>query len=221
MKKDPTERLLYRIANITLSFLMINFWFLLTNIFFMISVLVLEPQMENILFYIISLIPTGPALAACFASMDQFLQDGDINATRTFFSNYKKNFKSSCMYWLSQLFLILIFSFNSIYIRENTTLSFLLPLLLALFACILLTNLYAFPLLTRYHITLKNLWIISMISLYKYWYQTLLNLFIVAAFIFLFFQYPLVITFSFASVMPYLLMYNLRNVLKEIGENYQ
>jgi len=221
MKKDLTEQLFYRITNTTLIFLVINLHFLLANFLFFACLLLFELRIENILIYLVAFIPTGPAIAASFASMGKLIEDGDINATATFFKSYKQNFWVSLKFWLSQLALISIFLFNYIYIREFSTLTFLIPLFLALLMVILLANLYAFPILIRFNITVKNLWIISIISLYKYWRHTLINTTLTIAFLFLYFHYPLIVMLSFASVAPYLIMYNLRRLVKDIGKDYQ
>ena len=221
MKKDLTERFFYRITNTMLTFFMINLYFLLANFLFLACLLLFEPRIENILVYFATLIPTGPALAACFSSMGKLVKEGEINATETFFKNYKQNFKISFQFWLSQLLVLLIISFNYIYIRETSTLTFLIPLLLGLLINILLINLYAFPILTRFHITLKNIWILSISSLFKYWHCSLLNASATVAFLLLYFHYPLIITLSFMSVLPYLIMYNLRVFLKELEDYLQ
>ena len=220
MKKDLTERIFYRVTNSVLIFLMVNLYFLLMNFLFFACLLLFEPRIENTIIYLVALIPTGPAIAACFSAMGELIKEGEISATAAFFKGYKQNFKISLQFWLTQLLLILIFSFNYFYIRETMNLTFLLPLLLALLAGILFTNLYAFPILTRFNITVKNLWIISISSLYKYWQRSLLNAAITVTFLFLSFHHPLIIILSFASVIPYLIMYNLRNFLKELEDYY-
>lgn len=218
--KDFTDKLYYRVINTALTFFMINFWFLFANSLFITVFFLLELTTENALFYILSLIPTAPAVAASFFAMGRFLEDGDINATQTFFKGYKKNFKSALKYGISQIIIISILGFNYLHLRLTPNLSFLIPLTLALLVGVLLTNLYAYPILVRYHITLKNLWIIAIISLYKHWVRTLLNLVIVVSFLLLFFHYPAIIIVSFASVAPYLIMYISKDVLVEISETY-
>jgi len=218
--KDFTDKLYYRVANTALTFLMINLWFLLANSLFITVFFLFELTIENSLFYILSLIPTAPAVAASFFAMGQFLEDGDINATQTFFKGYKKNFRPALMYGMSQIILICILGFNYLHLRLTPNLSFLIPLTLILLVGVLLTNLYAFPILVRYHITLKNLWIVAIVSLYKHWVRTLLNLFIVVSFLLLFFHYPSIIIVSFASVVPYLIMYISKDVIIKIGETY-
>ena len=218
--KDFTDKLYYRIINTALTFFMINFWFLLANSLFITVLFLFELTTENALFYILSLIPTAPAVAASFFSMGRFLEDGDINATQTFFKGYKKNFKAALKYGISQIIFMSILGFNYLHLRLTPNLSFLIPLTLALLVGVLLINLYAYPILVRYHITLKNLWIIAIISLYKHWVRTLLKLAIVVSFMLLFFHYPAIIIVSFASVTPYLIMYISKDVLIKIDETY-
>jgi len=220
--KDFTDKLYYRIINTALTFLMINFWFLVTNGLLIFVFIIFELSTANAIFYLISMLLTAPAMAASFFAMGKFLEDGDINATQTFFNGYKKNFKSAFYYGISQVILISILSFNYISLRESAGLSqLILPLTVILLVGVLLTNLYAFPILVRYNITLKNLWVISIISLYKYWPKTLINLFFTVSFILLFFQHTIITSLVIASVLPYIIMYNFKNVLIKIGETYQ
>lgn len=220
MRRDFTDRFYYRVLNTALTFFTINFWFLVTNGLFIIVLFLFEPTIENAVIYILSTILTAPAIAASFFAMGKLLEDGDINATQMFFQGYRKNFKSAFSYGFSQLVLISILSLNYLYLLESN-LHVLLPITLILMIGVLLTNLYAFPLLVRYNITLKNLWIISIVSFYKYFPKTLLNLFVTVSFGFLLFHHATIVFLTIASVLPYIIMYNLKDVLVKIGEQYQ
>jgi len=220
MKNDFTERLFYKIGNTILIFFAINIYFLFANALFIVTLILIDARIENILFYLISLIPTGPALAASFSAMNKMLEEKDINAASVFIKAYRTNFKQASKYWTTLLSIMAISIINYTLVGGSDQLRFLVPLFLVVMFLILTTSLYAFPLITKFHLNLRSLWIISLLSVYKYWLKTIVNLLLTVSFIMLFFQFPLIITFSFGSIIPYIIMNNLKGYLIDIESTY-
>lgn len=211
-----TERPLFIIINYIYMLFMINIYFVFSNLLFFYGYFFADTAFDYLAIIFISLIPMGPALAAVFYTMGKLVREKEISPMKDFIKGYKQNFKISLSYWLGQLSLLFILTLNYYYITRTGELTGLLPLFLSLGFFLLTLNLYAFPILTRFEMKTKNLWILSAYCFFKHWKLTLLNLTTVISFVFIYYQFASLLFLFFSSLLAYFLMYNLRNLFERL-----
>jgi len=165
---------------------------------------------------LLSLIPTGPALGAVFYTMGKLEREKEISPLADYIKGYKQNFRVALLYWIPQLLLLFIFFNNYYYITRTGNFSVFILLNVCLIIFVLALNLYAFPILVRFEMTLKNLWIISCLYFFKHWKSTFLNMTTLLSFAIIYFQFPFITLLFLASILPYFVMRNLRKLLEEM-----
>lgn len=214
--KMITEKPIFIIANYIYTFFIINIYFILSNSLFFYGYYFANSAFDYYAIVFILLIPMGPALAAVFYTIGKFIREKEISPLQDYLKGYKKNFKISLSYWLIQLSLLFILSINYHYITQTGALAILLPFFIVLALFILSLNLYAFPILSRFEIKLKNLWIVSAYYFFKYWKLTLLNLTTIISFVFIYYQFASTLFLFFSSVVTYFIMFNLKNLFQRL-----
>lgn len=104
-------------------------WFFLTTLAFNLSQLALfaiflfvEPSLTNIVWYLLGLIPVGPALAALYAACIYTIEYRDYSEPlKLYWRLFKANFLDSLKIWLPFLLLIYLFSVNINYYTNYST----------------------------------------------------------------------------------------------------
>ena len=217
MNKYVTEKPLYIVANYIYAFFMTNLYFLIANLLFFFVYFSIELTAGLVWILFISLIPVGPAIGALLYNMGKLVREKEISPTRDFFKGYVKNFKISVLFWLIQLvfFMVLITNLRQTELELQPILAifyFILVFFLFLVSC------YGFAILSRFEVTLKNLYIISAYYVFKYWKRTLLNLGGAIFSLLLFIQFPIFATLFLASGVGWALMSNLKAILADMED---
>ena len=210
------DKPLFVIVNNFYNFFIINLYFMLSNVLFVYVTFFTDLGFAALGLILLSLIPMGPALGAVFYTMGKLQREKEISPLADYLKGYKQNFKLSLLYWLPQLVLFFILFNNYYYITRTGNFSIFIFLTLFLIVFVLGLNFYAFPILVRFEMRVKDLWIISCLYFFKHWKLTFLNLTTLLSFAVIYFQFPFITLLFFASLLPYLMMFNLRKILAEM-----
>lgn len=208
MAKLINERPLYIFAQYIYYFIIANLQFLLANLLFIIALLFFEWTLDNILVFYIALLPAGPSLCALYAMMGKLIRTKDIRPFMDFWKYYRQLFKISFTYWFIQWTVIVILLVDIRY--TNLNMSVLSPALWVLLIFSLFIMLYAIPILTRFEVRLKNLLIVSVYSIFKFFKTTLLHLSTLASLIFIYLFAPSFSILFCMSVVAFFIMFNMR-----------
>lgn len=211
MSRSILDRPIYTFTRYVYYFFIVNFYFLTCNILFLVSFYLVEFIFENILLFYIALIPTGPSITAVLATMRKLVVEKTISPTRDYFKTYKQNFWPTMKYWLIQLTIFLILSIDIFYSinRSNIFSPFFLILMIVCFFIML----YAFPIISRFEVKIKNLFIVSIYANFKFIKKTILNATTVLAFGFIYWKFPSLSVLFSVSLIGYFVMYNLQKPL--------
>jgi len=212
-----TEKPLFIIANHIYVIFLTNIYFIASNVLFLFLYTFVEIRSAGILILFITLLPIGPSIGALLYSMGKLVREKEISPTRDFFQGYKKNFKISLLFWLAQLLMLTVLITN---LHQN---ELELHAILAIFFFILifflfLVSCYGFAILSRFEMKLKDLYVLSIYYIFKYWKRTLLNLFGGIFALLLYIQFPVISIFFLASGIGWMLMSNLKSVLAGLEE---
>src|SRR5690625_1166706 len=119
-------------------------------------------------------------------------------------------------YWLIQLTIMLILSVDIFYsVNRSNIFS---PLFLILLIVCLFIMLYAFPIISRFEVKIKNLFIVSLYSNYKFPKATILNATTVLAFDVIYWNFPSLSVLFSIILIGYFIMYNLQEPLSYLEE---
>src|SRR5690625_6434312 len=88
-KREFGEGALTTFTNYVYWLMVLNFYFILTNIVFLFFFLALEPSFSNIILYFLALVPTGPSIYALYYSPAKLVKEKKISPTKDFFYVYK------------------------------------------------------------------------------------------------------------------------------------
>lgn len=211
MSKSILDRPIYTLTKYVYYFFITNFYFIICNILFLIVFYLAEFVFENILLFYITLIPTGPSITAVLATMGKLIREKEINPTLEYFRAYKLNFLPTMKYWLIQLTILLILSVDVFYsINRSNILS---PVFFILIIVCFFIMIYAFPIISRFEVKMKNLFIVSIYSNFKFPKATLLNASTIIVFGFLHWNFPSISTLFSISLIGFFVMYNLQDPL--------
>ncbi|KAB8130995.1 DUF624 domain-containing protein [Gracilibacillus oryzae] len=212
MSQTIAERPLYTAIQYIYQFMMINIYFMCANILFILAFIFFELTLANMIIFYVALLPAGPALAAIFATMGKLTREKEISPTKDFWLYYKKNFGISMKYWLVKWTILAMLLVDLRY--ANINMKWLTPILIILIIIFLFIMLYAFPILTRFEVKFKNLWIVSIYANFKFFKSTLLNLssFVALTIIYLF--APGISIWFCMSIASFFIMFNLRKPLE-------
>lgn len=208
MAKLLNERPLYVMVQYVYYFLIVNLQFLIANILFILSLLLFEWTLENILIFYIALLPAGPSLASLYATMGKLIRTKDVRPFVDFWLYYKKLFRIGITYWAIQWTVIVILLVDIRY--TNIHMSTLSPALWILLIFSLFIMLYAIPILTRFEVKLKNLLLVSIYSIFKFFKTTLLHLSTLASLIIIYLFAPSFSILFCMSAAAFFIMFNMR-----------
>ncbi|WP_067842177.1 DUF624 domain-containing protein [Amphibacillus sediminis] len=218
MSKTIIDRPLYQIVNYIYAFLVTNFYFLLLMSPFIFFFYAAEFTVKNILIYYITLIPFGPALAALLKTMDKLVADKMIQPSKDYWSYFAKNLKIALKYWLIQWTIIVILIIDIYY--ANLHFPMLSPFFLFLMVVCIVIMCYAFPILTKFEVKIKNLLVVSIYAIFRFLKTTLLNVSTIVAFGIIFYAYPSILILFFMSLICFFIMYNMQTVFKQLEHQF-
>lgn len=163
MKKDFYDKQLYTISNYVFGFIQSSLYFAVCNIllilFFIFTTIL--PGQFNLLFLFISLIPLGPSLSALYSSVSKIVSEKDIYFSSHFWSFYKSNFLSSLKLWMIQLITLAILFIDLQYFYLNAPENNIHIIFAALIVIFILISFYSLPINSKFHIKLKDLYLLS------------------------------------------------------------
>jgi len=216
MNEMISDKPLFTIVNNFYAFLLVNACFMISNLLFLVVFFLGIGERSLML---ISLIPAGPALSGAFYAMGKLQREKQISPWTDYWKGYKQNFKIALVYWVIQLILLFILLNNHYYITRTGNFSVFIFLNLALTIFVAGLNLYAFPIMVRFEMKVKDLWIISILYFFRHWKLTFLNVTTVISFAIIYFQFPFLTLLFLTSIVSFLVMLNLRKVLLEMEGN--
>lgn len=133
-----------------------SIYFSLCNIIAFIIFHILKFDLQNILFFYIALIPSGPSFAALIYVINNLKKKDNSHVTKEFFKGYKKNFKASLKIWTIILTITTILIFDLLICFKNNKFPILIIPMTIMLIFILLVLVNSFPILCRYEINTIN-----------------------------------------------------------------
>lgn len=218
-EKDFTERGFYKFSNYLWWFLISNFCFVITNLPLIIFV-ILYPALSTGMIQIglsIGLIFTAPAAAALFSTMGKLVRDKDLNAVKDFFKAYKTNFMQSIFIGALQVLILNVLYIDTIYFRSSS-LSLLSYIFYFLFIYIIALSTFIFPILSRFYLKTKDIFILSVMYSIKKIFFTVANLLIMIMVGVLIINVSSVVIFFIFSIGAFIMMLWQNKVLEDIEE---
>ncbi|MGP4041446.1 YesL family protein [Gracilibacillus sp. D59] len=212
MAHTVTERPLYIAVQYFYYFLITNIHFMLANVLFLLAFVFVEMSVQNIILFYIALLPAGPSWAALYASMGKMIRERDLSPTKDFWKYYKNNFRIATKYWLIQWTIMTILIVDMYYASHY--LAILSPVFLILLIFMLFLMLYAFPILTRFEVKLKNLFIVSIYAIFRYFKTTLFHISTLVSLAIIYYFAPGITVWFCMSVAAFFIMINMKKPFK-------
>ena len=210
---------LYKILRYGYFFLVSNLLFLIANSLFLFVFIMIPPQLESLVFYLVALLPMGPALTALFFSMGVLVRTGDLAPVKDFIRSYRDNFIVSMKYWLLQLLLRAIMLVDAVYFF-NQDFKIIAAVFLLLFVLINLFSLIGFPLLVTFEITVRNVYRATVVIIWRYPVKQLINLLTLIAFVIIFWAFPSELFLFLFSLMAFYVMRQDQEIFKELASQF-
>ncbi|MCV9885462.1 YesL family protein [Metabacillus halosaccharovorans] len=221
-KNQFGQGILYTFTNYVYAFLLTNIYFVLTNGLFIFFFMTLEPSFSNILLYFLALIPTGPAVAALYYSMEKLVRTKELSPTHDFFYGFKKNIKDILSIWFPILLVYFILIVDLQYLRQTPTelnqiLSIVIFVLIVLWTMLILN---AVAISSRFKFRMRDIWKLSVYYSFMKVKNTVGNMLILFILAFI-----TTITTDFlilfvSSFVFYLLALNTKEMLLDIETNF-
>ncbi|SFL52059.1 Uncharacterized membrane protein YesL [Gracilibacillus orientalis] len=212
MAQIVTERPLYIAIQYFYYFLVTNIHFMLANLLFLLAFVFVEMSVQNIILFYIALLPAGPSFAALYATMGKMIRKRDLSPTKDFWKYYKNNFGIATKYWLIQWTIMSILIVDMHYASQY--LAVLSPVFLILLIFLLFVMLYAFPIMTRFEVKLKNLFIVSVYAIFRFFKTTLFHISTLVSLAIIYYFAPSITVWFCMSVAAFFIMFNMRKSLK-------
>ncbi|MDX8044560.1 DUF624 domain-containing protein [Gracilibacillus sp. S3-1-1] len=216
MAQTVMEKPLFTAIQYVYYFLLTNIHFMLANSLFLVAFVFVEMTVQNILLFYLTLLPAGPSLAALYATMGKVIRERDLNPTKDFWSYYKKNFRLSTKYWFIQWTILTVLIVDIYY--ANQFLPILSPVFLLLFIFSLFILLYAFPIMSRFEVKLKNLFIVSIYAIFRYFKTTLLHITTLISLAIIYYAAPSITIWFCMSTAAFFLMFNMKKPFELMQE---
>lgn len=212
------ESIIFTAFNYISWFVLSNIYFLISNILFMAYIISfgLGITSEISVIFIISLIPMGPSLTALCASMGKIIREKDINITSYYFKSYKINFKQSSLLWCAELAIMFISYINlNLSVKGEILSNFtILFIIVCVFSVALGT--IAFPIISRFNLKTTDVIKISFIYSIKKIHITIINIILILIGVCLMYIFPLVLFLCLNSLICFVIMFNNKRIIDEI-----
>ncbi|GFZ29746.1 hypothetical protein CSC2_02720 [Clostridium zeae] len=211
---------LSKVLNYVHWFFITNIYFFLCNILFIICAYTIEIKFDNILVFLIALIPTGPSITAVCSSMGKIVREKYLDTTKDFFRAYKDNFFPSMKLWILFLLTTFILLLDIKLCFMNKSFLFLLiPTVVILFLLILIFS-YAFPLLSRFSMKTIDIIKLSVYLSLKNPFISLINIAVLIVSTLLFFQGRGIIGLFLGSLAAYGIVFNMRKIFDYVEKKF-
>ncbi|SHM98523.1 YesL family protein [Gracilibacillus kekensis] len=216
MAQIITEKPLYIAIQYFYHFLIVNIHFMIANLLFLVAYFLMEVTVENILVFYIALLPAGPSLVALYASMDKLIRQKDLRPTKDFWKYYRDNFAIASKYWLLQWTIMTILIIDMHY--SNYYLQLFSPVFLIMLIFLLFVMLYAIPIITRFEVKLKNLFIVSIYAVFRYFKTTLFHISTLISLTIIYYVAPGITVWFCMSTAAFFIMFNMRKPLMKLED---
>lgn len=219
-KKDFGEGPLFTITNYIWWLFLGNFYFMLCSFLLILTIVAYKEKLftDGLGFFLISLLPEGPAFTALLSIMGKLIREKDINVTYDYFKAYKINFIQSLFAWTLQVIVVFIIIEDLRITRTMIYGKFIIPIFIMILIFLIVIGFYVYPILTRFYLSIKDLTKLSIYYSIKKIKNSLYAVFIVTFAVFMIKYMAILSLFLFGSVISYLIMYVQQDVLKEIEE---
>lgn len=214
MANSIIDRPIYNVINYVYAFLVTNFYFFLANSVFVFAFYFVEFTIENILLFYIALLPFGPSVTALLATMDKLVKDKIIQPTKDYWHFYRSNFKVTMKYWLIQWSVITILIVDIHY--GNLYFPLLSPIFLVFILLNVAIMLYALPLITRFEVKIKNLFLVSFYANFRFIKTTILNMTTIVALGVIYYAVPSIFILFLMSITCFFIMFNIQRPLEQM-----
>lgn len=186
-KREFGEGPIYTITNYIMWFFLGNLYFMLCNIPLLFILLGFNGNFtaEYGILLVLSSLPVGPAYTALLGAMGKLVREKDVNITRDYFKAYKTNFIQSLFLWTLQIVIISILLVDIKFFAAKSLGKFMLPIFYAMILLVLLSGIYAFPVISRFYLRTRDVLKISFYYVFKKIKVTLtcISIFVIAYFI--------------------------------------
>jgi uncharacterized membrane protein YesL len=230
-KKEFGEGPIFTITNYIFWFMAGSFYFAICNILLILTFLAMtvsDPQQATtggadfsiLTMLLISAIPAGPAITALLSAMGKLVREKDVNITRDYFRAYKENFKQSLFVWVLELAAIGILMIDLYFFSRQSYGTFIVPFIYAIGLIIIAMGLFAFPIISRFHMKTKDVIRLSFYYSIVKFKITFLNIAAIIIALFAASKFPITIIFV-ACAVCYLLMYYQKDLFKELENQFK
>lgn len=201
---------------------MLNLYFILANVVFLVFFMTLERDFSNIPLYFLALIPTGPSISALLYCLDKMIKEKDLSPTKDFFAGYKKNFKDSMKLWIPLLVLLFIFFVDLKYfILSESSFSLVLAIFFLLASgLIFLIMLNSLIINMNFAFRLRDLYRLSAYYIIRKLKITLGNIGIIFISFFIVSLTTNFLIIIFASLIIYLILLNSKDLVEDVQTNF-
>lgn len=221
-KNQFGQGILFTFTNYVYAFFLTNIYFVLANSVFIFFFMTLEPSFSNILLYFLALIPTGPAIAALYYSMEKLVRTKELSPTHDFFYGYRKNIKDILSIWFPILIVYFILFVDLQYLRQSPTeanqiLSIVIFVLIVAWTMLILN---AIAISSRFKFRMRDIWKLSVYYSFMKVKNTVGNMLILFILAFLTTVTTDFLIIFVSSVVVYLLTLNTKEMLSHIEMNF-
>lgn len=110
--RESKDGALFTITNYIYWVVTLSLAFFIANLVLVASLVILYPSFNNMIFYLLGFITTGPALSAMYACILQLHEKKEIEPMNDFLMYYKANIKDTLRIWIPYCILMFLFVVN-------------------------------------------------------------------------------------------------------------
>lgn len=204
-RKNMLNSSLYKYLRYLYYFLASNLLFLLMTLAFWIVYISFPPILENTLFYLLGLIPMGMAIAGLMFAMGQFVRNNELNPVKDFFRGYRMNFKESFIFWMIQLVIMTILIVDVYYFLSKDWI-WIAVIFAILCFLVLVFTLIGMSILVTFVITIKNLYKITVVLIFRQFKTQLFLTATLIAFLIILISFPNIASLFTFSITAFYFM---------------
>lgn len=171
----------------------------------------------------IPIVTIGPAITALYYSTVKNVRRDRSYAYKEFFHSFKRDFRQSIISWLIILgvTIVILLDIRILNVSQDKTIGPFRIVYLVAIALIAFITMYVFPLISRFTLSMKDLFKLAFFLSLKYFPETILSLVILAAgFVALYVSYFVFLFFvpgAVAILISFPMEHVLKKTLKQIG----
>lgn len=220
MEKDFNQSMSFKFINYIVYFLLSNFYFIICNIPLVYMLLVFDGRFTlefNVLLFV-SLIPFGPSFTAVLTVMGKIIREKKVKVTKEYFKGYKSGFLQSIVVWLIELTIIAVLLGDVYIFKKQGVPSIFITILYVLLILTIMAGLYAFPIISRFYLKLKDIVRMSAIYTLIKIKITIFNVICLTVFLFIIYNLTASGLFIGISLFSFAIMYNEKSLLMEMED---